>query len=96
MAGTHAVVTDTHTVVANIHKSGFTGRESACSQNHSVGVTCYSDYLNAYHCLVSSQVSGTEYCGAPVLRFHSTPLDALSLSVLRECFGRNELIGKVI
>ena len=54
-------------------------------------------WQDAYHLLGSSQVSdGDIYVRSAVLRFHSVPVGELPPPAPRDCFGRGELIEKVI
>jgi tetratricopeptide (TPR) repeat protein len=85
------VVADTHTMVADIHRSVLTGQE-----DHSVSATCYTQQLHAYHHLDPSQVSYTEYKMVRSLTFHSVLLGELPPPPPRDCFGRDDLIKQVV
>ena len=93
---TQTMVADTQTMVAGIYQKVLTGQEGACGQNHPVGATCYPSTLERLHCLDPSKVSDTEYNGVRALHFHSTPLGESPPPAPRDCFGRDELIEKVI
>jgi hypothetical protein len=51
---------------------------------------------NSYHPLDPSKVSDTEYYGVSSLTFHSTPLGEFPPPAPGDCFGRDELIEKVV
>jgi tetratricopeptide (TPR) repeat protein len=53
-------------------------------------------YQNTYDCLDPSQVSDTQHYGIFLLHFHSIPLGELPPPAPRDCFGRDELIEKVV
>jgi tetratricopeptide (TPR) repeat protein len=53
-------------------------------------------HQNTYDCLDPSQVSDTQYYGIFLLHFHSIPLGELPPPAPRDCFGRDELIEKVV
>ena len=52
--------------------------------------------LNSYHCLDPSKVSNTKPYRAAILHPRSIPLGELPPPAPRDCFGRDELIEKVV
>ena len=97
VADTQAAVSETRTMVADIHRSVLTGREDISGKKPSVSAICYPPTTE---CLPSPRLEpGQGYLNtvrSTVLRFHSTPLGELPPPAPRDCFGRDDLIEKVI
>jgi tetratricopeptide (TPR) repeat protein len=106
VANTHAVISNTNTVVANthtlvsdIHRNLLQGQEETDGQQRSVSATPIhrQQKRNTYHPLDSSQVSNLEFHRVYILTpTSSTPPGELPPPPPRACFGRNELIDKIV
>jgi tetratricopeptide (TPR) repeat protein len=90
-------VADTQTIVAHMNRKASLEQEGTPSQKYSVGRTCY---LSAPECLPSLRPKqGQRYrtaWGSAVLRFHSISIGELPPPAPMVCFGRYELIEKVV
>ena len=87
VAGTHAVVTNTHTVVTDTHTAVADTRTMVADIHRSV-LAGQDDTQTR-----SGTLNATSFA---VLRFHSTSLGELPPPAPRDCFGRRELIEKVV
>jgi tetratricopeptide (TPR) repeat protein len=106
IAGTHAVVSNTNTVVANthtlvsdIHRNLLQNQERTDGHQRSVSATPIhrQQKRNTYHPLDSSQVSDLEYHRVRILTpASSIPPGELPPPPPRACFGRDELIEKIV
>ena len=94
---THMVVAGTHTMVADMYRNSLTGQGGTSGQTSSVGVTCYP---SATECLQSPRLEqGQQHLilqGPQSYIFCSIPPGELPPPAPRVCFGRCELIEKVV
>jgi hypothetical protein len=93
---TNMVVTDTQTMVADMHRNMLTGQEGSSARNHSVGTTCYPSKTE---CLPSPRLeSGQRFYHNEIhsLTFRSIPPGESPPPAPRDCFGRDELVEKVV
>jgi hypothetical protein len=90
---TKTKVTDTQTKVAEIHRKVLAGQDSTSTRYVRLAI---HQHQNAYHPLDPSQVSELNTMGSPLLHFHSIPLGELPPPAPRDCFGRDELIEKMV
>ena len=88
---------NTHRIVTDIHRSVLTGQEVASGKRHSVSTTYYTQ-KTADHPVGSTKVSELNLMGSKsiILRSHSIPLGESPPPPPRACFGRDELIGKIV
>jgi tetratricopeptide (TPR) repeat protein len=96
VADTQITVTNTQTMVADIHRKVLAGQEGTSGQNHLVRATRDSptpEYLPS-----PRPEPGQRYLilGYTLLHSYSIPLGELPPPAPRDCFGRDELIEKVV
>ena len=84
-------------MVSDIHRTVVQGQEGSSGKNLSVSDT-YTDRrrANTHHCVDSNQVSNINYQQTRYLIFASSILGESPPPAPRACFGRDELIEKIV
>jgi hypothetical protein len=92
------LVIGTHKTVGDIHRKVLTGQEDASGQNNSACAACYPS-VNTRLLIISytqARLVMANTMGSAVLQFNSIFLGESPPPAPRDCFGRGELIGKVV
>src|ERR1700753_1738231 len=87
-----------HTMLLDIHHNTSVGQGRADDKHHTVTVsaTFYLLKIKTDHVSDSSQVGGCEPWGCAILHLHRIPPGELPPPPPSACFGRDELIEKII
>jgi tetratricopeptide (TPR) repeat protein len=99
VGNTHIVVSNTHTLVSEIHRSILQSQEETDGRQRSVSAIPIHQQKtrNAYYPLDASQVSELGYHGVRILTpTSSVPPGESPPPPPRACFGRDELIDKIV
>jgi tetratricopeptide (TPR) repeat protein len=99
VTNTHTVVANTHTLVSDIHHSLLQSQAGVDSRRQSVSaIPIHQQWKqNTNYSLDSSQVSDLEYHSVSVLTLaYSIPPGELPPPPPRACFGRDELIDRIV
>ena len=98
VADTHVVVADTHTMVSDIRRQMLGSQEEADDQHRSVSDTRTHTHhrISAYHCPESTQVGRLDCYWAQRLIFPYSISGESPPPAPRACFGRGELIEKIV
>jgi tetratricopeptide (TPR) repeat protein len=96
VSDTHAMVSDTHAMVSDLHRSTLTVQGGTNGQHRSVSVAPIYLRQNTHNPLDSTQVSDPKYHVVCSLTLTSRILPGESPPPPPACFGRDELIEKVV
>jgi tetratricopeptide (TPR) repeat protein len=88
---------NTHMLVADMHRNVLAGQEDTDCRHQSVSTTfSIRRERNTDRLLDSSKVSSCEHQGSTISHRHSVSLGEFPPPVPGACFGRDELIGKLV